>query len=303
MMLPKFNFSSYRIKHWFPGHMLKASREIKEKLKLVDCVIILLDARTPLSSYNPELEKTLAGKATVVLLNKIDLADERTTDQWLSYYQTEERNVLTVNLKNGQGIKKILPTVQKAIDEKRKKDGAKHPLYRPMRAMILGLPNVGKSTLINKLSRKNKAKAGPKPGVTRHQQWVSLSENMELLDTPGIMMPKGNDKETELKLALGKIMRQSICGEEILAEYLLFQLWENNLLERLSFYQENFQPQNIQELLEVISQKRGAVLKKGEIDTYQAALYLLADFAEGKLGRLSFEKPNQSELARIQIKW
>ena len=298
-----FDFSHFNNQSWFPGHMLKASRQIKEKLKLVDVALIMTDSRIPRSSINEELESTLGVKPKILVLNKYDLSDKDVTQKWVKILKQEGTPAVFTNAVKRKGIHQIMDLARQTIIDDRKKKGATRPLLRPYRLLIMGVPNVGKSSIINALVKKNRAKTGRTPGVTQHQQWVKLSEDMELLDTPGIMAPGSIEKEKALKLGLCHIIRQDLLGTEILCEYLLYQLVKNGLQDCLEIY--NIKDiKNITDVLTQLAENRGCRKSGGEADLKQASLIMLKDFSDGKLAKLSFDYPEERENPEgIEIKW
>ena len=299
-----FDFSHYYSKSWYPGHMLKASRQIKEKLKLVDLALILLDARIPASSINKELEETLGEKARVLVMNKTDLANEKVTQEFVDHFAEQGVASVYTNAVKKKGLNKILPTVREAIKKDRARRGATRPLLRPYRLLIMGVPNVGKSSLINALASKNRAKTGRTPGVTQHQQWVKLANDIELLDTPGIMVPGSLNKERVLKLGLCHIIKQQLLGTTFLCEYLLYQLIRNNKLNALSFYKIEEPETEINKLLEQIAIARGCLKPGGDPDIDQASLIMLKDYSDGKLGRLVLDEVTPQPLPEgLEIIW
>ena len=299
-----FDFSHYYSKSWYPGHMIKASRQIKEKLKLVDLALILLDARIPASSINKELEETLGEKARVLVMNKTDLANEKVTQEFVDHFAEQGVASVYTNAVKKKGLNKILPTVREAIKKDRARRGATRPLLRPYRLLIMGVPNVGKSSLINALASKNRAKTGRTPGVTQHQQWVKLANDIELLDTPGIMVPGSLNKERVLKLGLCHIIKQQLLGTTFLCEYLLYQLIRNNKLNALSFYKIEEPETEINKLLEQIAIARGCLKPGGDPDIDQASLIMLKDYSDGKLGRLVLDEVTPQPLPEgLEIIW
>jgi ribosome biogenesis GTPase A len=277
---------------WFPGHMAKAKREVQEKLKLIDIVFELLDARIPLSSRNPMIDEILANKPRIVLLNKADMADEKITKQWISFFQNQHLLALAIDSQTGTGVKQIIIAAKDMLKDKFAKmaaKGIKNP--RPMRALIVGIPNVGKSTLINRLAGKHIAKTGDKPGVTKAQQWIKVGKEMELLDTPGILWPKFEDEEVGLKLATTGAIKDTILNLQDVAVYalnFLKQYYPERLKERYSLDEI---PEDIVQLFDAIGKRRGCLMGGGVVDYDKVAELVLREIRTEKLGRLSFEKP------------
>ncbi|BDG48069.1 MULTISPECIES: ribosome biogenesis GTPase YlqF [Parageobacillus] len=277
---------------WFPGHMAKAKREVQEKLKLIDIVFELLDARIPVSSRNPMINEILGNKPRIVLLNKADMADEAITQQWIAYFQQRQLRALAIDAQTGTGIKQIVAVSKEMLKDKFAKmaaKGIKNP--RPMRALIVGIPNVGKSTLINRLAGRNIAKTGDKPGVTKAQQWIKVGKEMELLDTPGILWPKFEDEEVGLKLATTGAIKDTILNLQDVAVYalnFLKQHYPERLKERYSL---DGIPEEIVELFAAIGKRRGCLVSGGAVDYDKVAEIVLHDIRTEKLGRISFETP------------
>ncbi|MBB3867911.1 ribosome biogenesis GTPase YlqF [Parageobacillus toebii NBRC 107807] len=277
---------------WFPGHMAKAKREVQEKLKLIDIVFELLDARIPLSSRNPMIHEILGNKPRIVLLNKADMADETVTEQWIAYFERQQLHALAIDAQTGTGIKKIVAASKEMLKDKFAKmaaKGIKNP--RPMRALIVGIPNVGKSTLINRLAGRNIAKTGDKPGVTKAQQWIKVGKEMELLDTPGILWPKFEDEEVGLKLATTGAIKDTILNLQDVAVYalnFLKQHYPERLKERYSL---DDIPGEIVALFDAIGKRRGCLVSGGAVDYDKVSEIVLHDIRTEKLGRLSFETP------------
>jgi ribosome biogenesis GTPase A len=299
-----FDFAHYKSKNWYPGHMVKASRQIKEKLKLVDLVLILLDARIPEASINQEMENVIGEKAKLFILNKTDLANSDSTQNWIKSFAEQGHSCVYTNAVEKKGLGSILPAVRSTIKADRARKGATRPLLRPFRLLIMGVPNVGKSSLINALAGKGKAKTGRTPGVTQHQQWIKLANDIELLDTPGIMVPGSLSKERCLKLGLCHIIKQQLLGTVYLCEYLLFQLIRNNRLKSLNHYKISDPCTDIDGLLEQIAIARGCLKPGGGVDLEQASLIMLKDYSDGKLGRLILDEVEPSELPEgLEITW
>lgn len=275
---------------WYPGHMTKARRMMEENIKLIDLVIELVDARIPLASRNPDIDTLGRNKSRLLLLNKSDLADERANKLWKEYFEKQGLYVLEINSRNGSGIKAIQGLVQKACREKIERDRKRGILNRPVRAMVVGIPNVGKSTFINSFAGKACTKTGNKPGVTKGKQWIRLNRSLELLDTPGILWPKFDNQEVGLKLALIGSMNDEIVPVEEMAVSLMEMLKENYggaLSKRYGIEEE----EDAFALLEEIARKRGCLLKGKEPDAKKAAALILDDFRSGRLGRITLEFP------------
>lgn len=275
---------------WYPGHMTKAKRMMQENIKLIDIVIELLDARIPMSSRNPDIDTLANNKFRLVLLNKCDLADEAANQQWEAYFKEKGIMVVTINARDGQGMKVITNKIQEACKEKIERDRKRGIMNRPIRAMIVGIPNVGKSTFINSYAKKACAKVGNKPGVTKGKQWIKINKNVELLDTPGILWPKFEDEQVGLHLAFIGSINDEILQKTELAIYLISFLKQQykGILENRYQVDENKESDKI---LEGIAIKRGCLLKGNEINYEKAATILLEEFRNGKLGRISVEKP------------
>ncbi len=281
---------------WYPGHMTKAKRAMKEDIKLIDLIIELVDARVPLGSRNPDIDELGAGKARMVLLNKSDLADEKINEQWVGYFAEQGCQVVKVNCKTGAGLKQIGAAVQEACKEKIERDRRRGIQNRPIRAMVVGIPNVGKSTFINAFAKKACTKTGNKPGVTKGNQWIRLNKTLELLDTPGILWPKFEDQQVGLHLAfIGSINDEILNKEELALELIqvLSQRYPGALKERYQI-EELAAALTVQEsllILKEIARVRACLLKGGELDTSKAAAILLEDFRSGRLGRITLEQP------------
>ncbi|MBA2870786.1 ribosome biogenesis GTPase A [Anoxybacillus calidus] len=279
---------------WFPGHMAKAKREVQEKLKLIDIVFELVDARIPMSSRNPMIDEILVNKPRIVLLNKADMADEEITKQWIAFFQNQHIKALAIDSQAGTGVKQIVAAAKEMLKPKFEKmaaKGIKNP--RAMRALIVGIPNVGKSTLINRLAGKHIAKTGDKPGVTKAQQWIKVGKEMELLDTPGILWPKFEDEEVGLKLATTGAIKDTILNLQDVAVYalnFLKQHYPERLKERYSLVEI---PEDIVALFDEIGKRRGCLMSGGLVDYDKVAELVLREIRTEKLGRLSFEKPNE----------
>ncbi|MBU9714575.1 ribosome biogenesis GTPase YlqF [Evansella tamaricis] len=277
---------------WFPGHMAKARREAKEKLKLIDVVIELVDARIPLSSRNPVIDELAKGKPRLVLLNKADLADPNHTKAWMSYFENLGNAVLQIDAQKGTGVKSISQEVQKLAKPLTDKMRAKGMNPRAIRALILGIPNVGKSTIINRLAGKKIAKIGDKPGITKAQQWIKVGKQMELLDTPGILWPKFEDQAVGYRLALTGAIKEEILDFQEMSVFLL-RFLKDHYPERLKErYQLTLIPEDVIELFEEIGKKRGCLMSGGIVDYDRVAEILFREFRSGTMGRISLETPS-----------
>lgn len=279
---------------WYPGHMTKARRMMQEDVKLIDLLIELVDARVPLSSRNPEIDKLGAGKGRMVLLNKSDLADPRGNQEWMSYFKGQGITVVEINSKNGTGMKAIQNAVNEACKEKRERDKKRGILNRPIRAMVVGIPNVGKSTFINAYAGKACTKTGNKPGVTKGKQWIRLGKGLELLDTPGILWPKFEDQEVGMRLAfIGSINDEILIEDELAMDFIAYvkDRYPEAIAGRYSIEGEK----SPLETLEAIAKVRGCYKKGQEIDYSKAASILMDDFRSGRLGRMTLEYPVKAE--------
>ena len=275
---------------WYPGHMTKAKRAMQEDIKLIDVIIELVDSRVPFSSKNPDIDTLANGKSRILLMNKYDLADKAVSDKWTKYYEEKGYFVATVNSKNGRGVKAVNDVIQKACKEKIERDRKRGILNRPIRAMIVGIPNVGKSTFINSFAGKACAKTGNKPGVTKGKQWIRLNKNVELLDTPGILWPKFEDQQVGLNLAFIGSIKDELYDIYELSLLLLDYLIKNYPDAVADFYEiENSDSNN--ELLERIAIKRGCIKSGAEYDLDKAAKCLVDDFRNGRIGKISLEIP------------
>lgn len=279
---------------WFPGHMTKTKRQIQTSLKLVDAVAEIIDARIPVSSRNPDLDSIIQNKPRVVLMNKCDMADPSSTQKWINYFKNNGIVAIPIDCKTGRGINKFLSSVNEVLKEKIEKQKAKGLLNPTVRVMIVGIPNVGKSTFINRISKNRKAKAEDKPGVTRGNQWFTINKGFEVLDTPGVLWPKFEDKIVGERLAFTGAVKDQIMDTELLAMRLLdFLKVEKNpiFVERFKLQNEPIENIESYELLELIGRKRGMLISGGEIDTERAAIMLLDEYRSAKLGKYTFELP------------
>ena len=275
---------------WYPGHMTKAKRAMKEDVKLVDLVIELVDARAPLASRNPDIDSLATGKGRVILLNKADLASEKANAAWITYFESQGFQVMKIDARAKATLKQLNALIQEACKEKIERDRRRGILNRPVRAMVVGIPNVGKSTFINSFAGKAAAKTGNKPGVTKGNQWIRLNKQVELLDTPGILWPKFEDQQVGLHLAMIGSINDEILNVEELAlsviDYLTAE-YPGTLEKRFGF--EGMTDRV--EILGEIARVRGCLKKGNELDYEKAARLLMDDFRSGKLGRITLEKP------------
>jgi len=278
---------------WYPGHMAKAKRKITEELKLVDVVIELLDARIPMSSRNPEVDEIVGSKKRIIVLNKSDLADPSVNAKWLDYFNQENTRAILVNSLKGNGFKDVLSASRQLMKEKLDRLKSKGLLVKTTRALIIGIPNVGKSTFINRLAGRSAAQTGDRPGVTKSKQWIKVSAELELLDTPGILWPKFEDKRAGMYLAFTGAIKDEILDVNELAQNLLQVLAEKFPEKLKSRYKLEDIPEGIasEELLKSIGRKRGCIIAGGEIDVLRASAMLLDEFRGGKIGAISLESP------------
>lgn len=281
--------------HWFPGHMAKARRQIEEKLKQVDIVMELLDARLPLASRNPMIDEITGQKSRLVLFTKGDMADEAATNEWVAYFTNNGVPVLPIDAKTGKGVQKIAATCERILEPlfvSRKKKGI---VSKKMRAMVLGIPNVGKSSLINRLAGRHATQTGDRPGVTKAQQWIRVGKQLELLDTPGILWPKFEDPNVGMRLAMSGAIKEDILPTEEVALHTLKYLSSRypNLLE--ARYNIEILEQTPVELLDEVGKRRGCLMRGGEIDWDKAADIVMGDLRSGRLGKISLEIPSDYE--------
>ena len=278
---------------WYPGHMTKAKRAMQEDIKLIDLIIELVDARAPLSSRNPDIDVLGKGKARMILLNKADLASEGANAAWSSYFKEKGFQVMKIDARSKATLKQINAVIQEACKEKIERDRRRGILNRPVRAMVVGIPNVGKSTFINSFAGKAAAKTGNKPGVTKGNQWIRLNKQVELLDTPGILWPKFEDQQVGLKLAfLGSINEDILNKEELAGELVSFIMKLHPGLLSEHYNIEESDKKNY-EVLEAIAVSRACLTKGGGFDISRASKLLLDDYRSGRLGRITLEMPNE----------
>ena len=274
---------------WYPGHMTKARRMMQENIKLIDLVIELVDARIPISSRNPDIDELGKGKSRIILLNKSDLADPVWNKKWVEYFSNQGMGVLEINSRTGMGIKSIQGLVQEVCKEKIERDRKRGIVNRPVRAMVVGIPNVGKSTFINSFAGKACAKTGNKPGVTKGKQWIRLNKGLELLDTPGILWPKFEDQQVGMRLAfIGSMNDEILIPDELACDLIgaIKELYPKSLQER---YEADPAGKPI-EILEAVAESRKCYAKGEQLDLGKAAGILIDDFRSGKLGRITLER-------------
>lgn len=279
---------------WFPGHMTKTKRQIQSSLKLVDAVAEIIDARIPVSSRNPDLAKLVQNKPRVILLNKCDMANQTATKMWIDYFKKQNLVAIPVDCKSGRGLDKFAPAVNTVMGHKIARLKEKGMVNPTIRIMIVGIPNVGKSSFINKMVKKNRAKVEDRPGVTRGNQWYTIAKNLEMLDTPGVLWPKFDDKTVGEHLAFTGAVKDQILDIELLAVRLLDfikKLKPADFITRFKLENEDFENIDSYELLKMIGKKRGMLVSGGEIDTERAAIMLLDEFRSAKLGRITVEMP------------
>lgn len=273
---------------WYPGHMSKARRQMQEDIKLIDVVIELVDARIPFSSKNPDIDQLAKGKSRIILLNKHDMADPKQNEAWKRYYEEQGYFTALVNSKANSGVKEVTGVIQEACKEKIERNKRRGILNRPMRAMIVGIPNVGKSTFINSFAGKACTKTGNKPGVTKGKQWIKLSREVELLDTPGILWPKFEDQKIGMRIAwIGSINEDLLRSEEMflaLSDYVHLH-YPGSMTERYGIEET----ENAEENLRKIAEKRGCLLKGGVLDLEKASKFFVDDIRNMRLGRISLE--------------
>ncbi len=278
--------------NWYPGHMAKTKKQIEEDLKLVDVVVEILDARIPLSSQNPDIKELTKNKKKILLLNKSDLASETETKKWIQYWQKKNKIALQINSNTGEGIATVLKTIKDICSNDLAIQAEKGRIKKNIRVMVIGIPNVGKSSFINRITRKSSAEVGNKPGVTKQKKWIRIDEQIELLDTPGVLWPKFEDKSA-LHLAYTGTIKDEILNKQEVAYSLLTELFQNyktNLIERYKLKEDEVKDITIFGLMQLIGKKRGALVAGGIIDEEKVANIILDDFRMGKLGRITLER-------------
>jgi len=281
---------------WYPGHMTKTRRMIVADLKLVDVVAEVIDARIPISSRNPDIDELVAGKPRIVVLNRADQADPSGNRRWADYFRSRGFLVMESDAKSGTGVNRFSDTMKDALKEKIEKWREKGQIGRPIRAMIVGVPNVGKSTFINKVAKRKSTKTADRPGVTRGKQWVTVSEGLELLDTPGILWPKFEDARIGLHLAFTGAVRDAIIDTDTLACHLMEMLRDRSPIALAERYKISVSKEMTGwELLESAGKKRGFLISGGEVDIERMSTILLDEFRGGKMGRVTLELPEDME--------
>ena len=288
--------------NWFPGHMAKTRRQITEDLKMVDVVVEILDARIPNSSQNPDIRQITQNKKKVIVLNKCDLSDKVKTEKWIEYFNKKGQKIVLADSLTGKGINETTRQIQKIMEEDMQKMADKGRIGRKIRVMIVGIPNVGKSSFINRISKKTSAEVGNKPGVTKQKQWIRINEKIELLDTPGVLWPKFESQKVAMNLATTGTIKDDILDLVEVAYTLTKFMLENykeNLLQRYSLeekkideilQQDQAENENIYEIMQLIGRRRGAILG-GNVDDERTAKLILDDFRSGKLGKITLEIP------------
>ena len=290
---------------WYPGHMAKTRKEIIEDLKLIDVVIELLDSRIPISSRNPDIEEITKNKDRIIVLNKCDLSDKKENEKWIKHFKKNGLIAIECDSNNGRGINEVLRAIEKLKEKELQEYASKGRTGRKIRAMILGIPNVGKSSFINRVSKTNRLEVGNKPGVTKKKQWIRINDKIALLDTPGVLWPKFDNEKVALNLAYTGSIKDEILPQTEIAYQLLKYLLENykdSILERYKLSTDYIdkvlnqnQPENfnIYEIMQEIGKKRGAIVSGGQVDDEKVARIILDDFRSGKLGKITIEKINR----------
>ena len=290
--------------NWYPGHMAKTKREITQDLRIIDIVIELLDARIPIASQNPDISRLIKGKKKIIVLNKCDLADEKENQRWVSYFENKNIPAALVDANSGKGIDNCIKKIEKLMEEIQTKQAEKGRVGRKIKAMILGIPNVGKSSFINRIAKRTTAEVGNKPGVTKQKQWIRINEKIELLDTPGVLWPKFESENVALKLAFTGTIKETVLEKTEVA-YELVKFLLNNEREKLCnryglsneyieevLNRDNPENFNIYEIMLEIGRKRGCIVSGGNIDDEKTAKIILDDFKNGKIGKITLECPN-----------
>ena len=288
---------------WYPGHMAKTKKQIQEDLKLIDVVVEVLDARIPKSSINPDIQEWIKNKKKVIALNKSDLASEEENNKWINYFKRKGIPAVLTDSNSGKGINEIIREIEKVNNDDKEVYANKGRVGKSIRVMVLGVPNVGKSSFINRITKKSSAQVGNKPGVTRQKQWIRVNEKIELLDTPGVLWPKFENEQIALDLSFTGTIKDDILEKTEIAYYLLKFLLEQEKENLVSRYKldmqevgsilsntDNMENENILEIMHMIGRKRGAIISGGNVDEETVATILLDEFRSGKLGRITIEK-------------
>ena len=288
--------------NWYPGHMAKTKRQIIEDLKLIDLVVEIVDARIPISSQNPDIKENIKSKRKIIVLNKSDLADENETKKWVKHFERQNIPAVITDSNSGKGINEVVSTIKKLSKEDEEKYKIKGRVGKSVRVLVLGIPNVGKSSFINRISKKSSAQVGNRPGVTRQKQWIRLSDGIELMDTPGVLWPKFQTEEIALNLAYTGTIKDDIIEKVEVAFQLLKYLlaeYEDRILERYKLNKDEVEDilnqdleenDKIYEVMQLIAKKRGAILSGGKIDDEKISSIILDEFRSGKFGRITLEK-------------
>lgn len=288
--------------NWFPGHMAKTRKQITDDLKLIDVVIEILDARIPLSSQNPEIKRITQDKKKIIVLNKCDLSDENDNKKWMEFFIKQGHKVVLVDSNTGKGVNEVIKQIQIIMDEDLKKLAKKGRIGRKIRVMIVGIPNVGKSSFINRIAKRTSVEVGNKPGVTKQKQWIHINDEIELMDTPGVLWPKFESEEVALNLAFTGTIKDDLLEITEIAYCLtrfLLKNYRKNLIERYNLSeqiineilsQDQEENQNIYEIMQLIGKKRGAIISGGNIDDEKTSKIILDDFRSGRLGKVTLEK-------------
>lgn len=282
---------------WYPGHMTRAKRKIAEDLKLVDVVIELVDARIPMSSRNPDVDQIVGGKPRIIILNKSDLSDEYANRLWIKYYTANNTKVILANSIKGTGLKEATTAAKLLMKEKIDRLKSRGLLVKTIRALIIGIPNVGKSTLINKMAGRSVAQTGDRPGVTKAKQWIKINPELELLDTPGILWPKFKDEQVALNLAFTGAIKDDILDVHEISLKFLERMQQDffiNLKEKYKL-EDSHKEMSVHDLFNDIGKKRGCMIAGGEIDIRRVAVLLLDDFRGGRIGKITLELPPKNE--------
>lgn len=288
--------------NWYPGHMAKTKRQIAEDLKLIDVVIEIRDARIPIASQNPDMKELIKNKKQIIVLNKSDLSDEKETTKWLNHFKSRKLSAISVDSNSGKGIPNVTREIERLMQEERAENEQRGRIGKPIRVLVLGIPNVGKSSFINRISKRTTMMVGNKPGVTKQKQWIRLANNIELLDTPGVLWPKFENEEIALNLAFTGTIKDDILPKVEVAYRLLRYLLENyknNVIERYKLdkteienilNQDNEENSNIYEIMCLIGKKRGCIVSGGNIDDEKVSNIILDDFRTCRLGNITLEK-------------